>query len=251
MGKQKEIVTKSGTGSVEVLPSTFKALSLPSTQLASVLKNNLGGATLRPFDLDRVKVPSGGGSAWEVPTLRGPQVVQTLEGIILHMRDQRSYWSARLGNGSGNNPPDCFSNDLIVGTGKPGGSCSKCAFAQFGSTKNQDGSDGRGQACKQSKLLLFLRQEDVIPLALVVPPSSLRAAGKYFLRLAGASLPYQAVVTQLRLKKTKNATGIEYAEIDFALGRELAEEEIGKSLAIAEAMREAFGTMTVDHTDVG
>jgi hypothetical protein len=223
---------------------------MPATQLGAVLKNNLGGANLRPFDLDRVKVPSGGGIAWEVPSLKGPQVVQTLEGIILHMRDTRSYWATKLGTGGGNNPPDCSSSDLLVGVGKPGGPCQHCAFAQFGSAKNQDGTDGKGQACKQSKLLLFLRQDDVIPLAVIVPPSSLRNAGKYFLRLAGASLPYQAVVTQLRLKKTRNAGGIEYAEIDFALGRELNEEEIGKSMAIAEAMRQAFGQMTVQHTDV-
>lgn len=245
----KHEVTKS-TASVELIPSSYKALAMPPAQFGAVLKNNLAGSTLRPFDLDRVKVPSGGGIAWEVPTIKGPQIVQTLEGIILHMRDVRSYWSTKMGHGGGNNPPDCQSSDLLVGIGKPGGACQHCAFAQYGSAKNLDGSDGKGQACQQSRILLFLRQDAVLPLAVVVPPSSLRSAGKYFLRLAGAGLPYQGVVTQLRLKKVRNAGGVEYAEIDFALSRELSEEEVGKSLAISDSLRQAVGQMTVQASEV-
>src|ERR1043165_2918261 len=104
---------------------------------------------------------------------------------------------------------------MVKGIGKPGGDCLKCPMAQFGSAIGQDGKPGRGQACKHVRLMLFLRQDDLIPLLVPVPPSSVKAAKKYNLRLVGAGYPYQGVVTQLRLTKTKNNDGIEYGQIEF------------------------------------
>jgi hypothetical protein len=88
--------------------------------------------------------------------------------------------------------------------------------------------------------MLILRRDDVIPLILQLPPSSLKSAQKYFLRLASASLPYQAVVTQLRLRKVKSAGGNEYAEVEFSLGRQLEEAEVRHSMELAESLRSIF-----------
>lgn len=236
---------------VEVIDSNFRALQVPAKQLVQTLQNNLGGAGLKAFDLDRVKVPSGGGIAWEVPGLKGPQITQTLEGIILHSKDNRSYWAKKYGgDGGGNQPPDCSSTDMTHGIGQPGGDCLRCAFAQFGSAIDQQGKPAKGQACKHVRLMLFLRADDMIPLLISVPPSSVKLAQKYFLRLAGANLPYQTVTTQLRLVKTRNAGGTEYAQIDFAMGRELREEEVAKAMAISAALREVFEKATVVEADV-
>lgn len=249
MAKQQQLeVINLAKQPTEIIPSSFKALSVPAQQLVATLKNNLGAGGLKPFDLDRVKVPSGGGITWEVPSLRGPQPVQTLEGIILHSKDARSYWSKKL-TGAGA-PPDCTSGDMVRGIGQPGGDCLRCPFAQFGSALDQSGAQGKGQACKHVRMMLFLRQEDMIPLLVSVPPSSVKLAQKYFLRLAGANLQYQAVTTQLRLVKTRNAGGIEYAQVDFAMGRLLEDDEIAKSVAIGMALREVFEQAEVIHADV-
>jgi hypothetical protein len=236
-----------GSKTGELIESNFKALSVPAAQLATVLRNNLG-SNIRPFDLDRVKVPAGGSTTWEVPTLRGVLKLECLEGIILHQRDSRSYWAKKYGGGSV--PPDCASSDMQRGVGKPGGDCLRCPFSQFGTAVGEDGKPGRGQACKHVRLVLLLRQDDMIPLLVPVPPSSVKASMKYGLRLAGAGLPYQTVVSQLRLTKTKNATGVEYSQIDFALGRQLKEEEVAKAILIAEAMREVFSQAEIVEADV-
>lgn len=231
----------------EIIESKFKALSVPAAQLAMTLRNNLG-TNVRPFDLDRVKVPAGGATTWEVPSLKGVEKTECLEGIILHQRDARSYWAKKFGGG--NVPPDCSSADMIRGVGKPGGECLKCPLSQFGTATGQDGKPGRGQACKHVRMVLFLRQDDLIPLLVPVPPSSVKSAMKYGLRLAGAGLPYQTVVSQLRLTKDKNADGIEYGKIDFTMNRKLEETEVAKAMQIAEVMRDVFSAATIVEADV-
>lgn len=236
--KQQSVDTTVKHG--EVIPSNFKALSVPAKQLVATLTNNLGGQSLKVYDLDRIKVPAGGATVWEVPGLKGSQAEKVLEGIILHSKDARSYWQNKYGSGEGSQPPDCTSADMVTGVGNPGGDCLKCPFAQFGSAIDDKGKPGKGQACQHRKLMLFLRQEDMIPMLISVPASSVKLAQKYFLRLAGAALPYQAVTTQLRLTKTKNAGGTEYTQIDFAMGRELKEDEVAKAMTIGQALKEAF-----------
>lgn len=231
----------------ELVPNTYKALSVPAQQLTTFLIENIGSQGLRPSDLDKIKVPAGGGSAWEVPTLKGPEPVKVLEGIVLHFKDVRAYWSSK---DSGNNPPDCSSSDGMVGMGTPGGDCHKCPLAQFGTAVDQKGQPGKGQACKAMRMLLFLRQDDMIPMIVNLPPTSLQNAKKYFLRLVANGLPYYGVTSQLRLEQTKNASGTAYSVATMAMGRPLEPEELEKVQMIGKAMRELFARTTVDATDV-
>jgi hypothetical protein len=232
MSKEKEV-------SKEVAPSEYKALSVPSSRMASILSNNLNGASIRPFDLDRVKVPSGGATTWEVPSLKGPESTRELVGIILATHDSKQYWARRQDDGGGS-PPDCVSTDLITGVGNPGGSCQECAFNQFKSAVGQDGTPGNGKACKDTKLMLFIRPSDVLPLVISAPSTSLGSAKKYFIRLAQAQLMYQGVVTKLTLKKERSDGGKDYASIEFSYVRDLTKEEEANVLAIAQSMKNIF-----------
>lgn len=221
----------------ELIPSTFKALSVPAQQLTGFLRENLGDQGLRPTDLDKVKVPSGGGSTWEVPTLQGNKPYQVLEGIILHFKDVRAYWKEKDG---GNKPPDCSSPDGKHGVGDPGGDCAKCPFAQFGSATDDGGNPSGGQACKAVRLLLFLREDDMIPFLVPLPPTSLQNAKKYFLRLVANGYPYYSVTTQLRLEPAKNPKGKPYSKATLNMGRELKPEEFDKAKVIGQAMKDLF-----------
>lgn len=233
---------------MEVLPSVYKALAVPAAQLTGFLTTNLGSQGLKPTDLDKVKMPSGGGLSWEVPTLKGVQSLTTLEGIILHFRDVRAYWKSK---GNTNSPPDCQSNDVIVGVGMPGGVCGKCPLAQFGTAVDDKGQPAKGQACKSMRLLLFLRQDDMIPMLISLPPTSLQAAKKYFLRLVGNGFPFYGVTTQLSLEKAKNSAGTSYSSVVMGMGRELNKEEYEKVQLIGQAMRDLFAGTVVDAHDVG
>ena len=244
--KAESNVVAQKTGVPEVIGSSYKALAVPAQQFTQFLTENIGDQGLRPMDLDKVKVPAGGAISWEIETLEGTQSTQVLEGIILHFKDTRVYWAAK---GNGNTPPDCSSMDSKIGIGNPGGDCHKCPFAQFGSAVNQKGEATKGQACKSVRLFLFLRQDDMIPMLVPLPPTSIQNSKKYFLRLVANGYPYYGVTTQLRLAKAQSSGGDVYSMATFAMGRKLEQEEFEKVQLIGKAMRDLFSQATVDAAD--
>lgn len=241
MAKHKEETISKGdvatVQNMDIVPSNFKALSVDTQQLTTFMRENLGGQGFRLTDLDKIKVPSGGGSTWEVPTLQGNKPYQVLEGIILHFKDVRAYWKEKDG---GNKPPDCSSSDSAHGVGDPGGDCQKCPFAQFGSATDDRGNAAGGQACKAMRLFLFLREDDMIPMIVALPPTSLQNAKKYFLRLVANGYPFYGVTTQLRLEQAKNPQSKPYSKAVLNMGRKLEAEEFANAKAIGQAMKDLF-----------
>lgn len=234
----------------ELMANTYKALSVPAQQLTSFLIENLGNQGLKPTDLDKIKVPAGGGLSWEVPTLKGPEPMKVVEGIILHFKDVRAYWKSK---DTTNSPPDCSSSDGITGVGDPGGTgreCARCPLAQFNSATDAKGQPSKGQACKQMRLMLLIRQENMLPMLVSLPPTSIQNAKKYFLRLVANGYPYYSVTTQLRLVQAKNAGGTAYSQAQLDMGRELDKDELEKVQMIGQAMRQLFTSATVVDADV-
>lgn len=236
----------STTSKQELIDNSYMALTIPAEQLTRFLIENIGSQGLKPTDLDRIKVPAGGGSSWEVPTLKGPEPMKVIEGIILTFKDQRAYWKSKDTN---NAPPDCSSPDSLIGIGNPGGACHKCPLAQFGSALDAKGGTAKGQACKQMRLLLFLRQETMLPMLISLPPTSIQYAKKYFLRLVSNGYPYYGVTTQLRLEQAKNAGGTSYSVATLDMGRALEPEELQKVQLIGQAMRDLFAMTSVQDAD--
>jgi hypothetical protein len=234
----------------ELIPSNYNALSVPAEKIVAFLRENVGTQGLKPFDLDKIKVPGGGAVSFELQTLEGPKPFQVVEGIIMHFRDVRSYWKEKYGSGAGNVPPDCSSEDGLVGVGKPGGDCQTCPLAQFGTAVNEKGEPAAGQACRQIRLMLLLRQESMVPMLVVIPPSSSKNARQYFLRLISNGYNYYGVTTQLRLEKAKSAGNVVYSQATFAMGRKLEAHELERVQLIAIAMKEMFAKVTVVHADV-
>ena len=196
------------------------------------LRSNLEGEVLSPMDLDRVSVPAGGGVNWIIPTLDGDENTPEVVGVIVAVQNCRAYWSSEFGGGG--TPPDCVSEDARTGVGDPGGQCQVCHMAEFGSD-----SRSKGQACKQIKRLFILRPTSMLPLVVNLPPTSLRAATRYLLRLAGSGLKYQGAVTRITLEKTKNSDGIAYSTAVFALAAKL---DLGQAVAM-EAYTKSIGPL--------
>ena len=92
-----------------------------------------------PFD--RVKIPSGGGLAFEIPgdDPENPDVAKELIGVIVDHHLINAFWQDKYSGG--NTPPECSSMEGKVGTGNPGGSCKLCPLNQFGSG---EGGHGKG-----------------------------------------------------------------------------------------------------------
>lgn len=220
-------------------PPTYAIARMDPRELAEAIALNMEGERLSPFDLDRVKVPAGGATTWEVPSLDGPQDVKSLDGIIIAQRSVRSYWSAEF-SGSGT-PPECASQDGKVGIGIPGGDCDACPLAAFGSGRNN-----RAQACKLNRLLFVLREDAVLPLVVPVPPSSLGAVKRYLLALTTNLLPFYAVVTRLDLARTKNADGIQYGEIVPSRVRNLSADELTRVKAAHALLAPLLAAVRLD-----
>lgn len=191
----------------------FLILQNPESAIEA-LKSNLEGEALSPMDLDRVVIPAGGGTQWTIPTLDGEESTPAIVGVIVGVQNCRAYWAEAFG-GAGT-PPDCVSEDGVTGIGNPSGRCQVCKLAEFGSDAR-----GKGQACKQIKRLFLLRPDSMLPLVVTLPPTSIRPATRYLLRLAGNGLKYQAVVTKIILEKEKNNEGIAYSKAVLGLAGKL------------------------------
>lgn len=216
----------------------YAALQMNALELKEVLQENLGGEAISAFELDRVKVPSGGGTTWEVPTLEGVEDAKAIEGVVIYFKNQNAYWKEKY-DGQ-NNPPDCVSNDGMVGIGTPGGDCAVCPLNAFG-------SEGKGKACKNMRTLFILREGDVLPLVLTLPPTSLKDARKYFLRLASKGIPYYGVITEITLDKDKNENGITYSKAKLSLKGRLDPDTVKKLKAFQDSLKPALDAVRVDH----
>lgn len=249
-------------------PLTYAIMDVEPTEIGLVLAENTGGDRISPFDLDRVKVPSGGGTTWSVPSLEGEEDTKAIEGVIVFQRTVRSFWSQRMEESGGGTPPDCSSQDGVIGIGNPRFGeiehpdlrrgeamytaegeeirtgrfdCATCPLAAFGSSFNR-----RSQACKSSRLLFILREHSIIPLLVAVPPSSLRPIKQYMLRLAGAGVPFYGVVTRLELLKTKNADNIVYGEIVPHVAQRLTPEDTQRMRAVSRSLAPVLSSVTIE-----
>ena len=223
-----EMVVASQIGGQE-----FALLKVNPAEIIEIIRENPGGDGLTARDLDRVKIPSGGGAAWELPSLEGGEVAKEFVGVVLLHKNARVFWKQGMEETGGNTPPDCASDDGEHGVGDPGGDCIKCPFAQFGS----DIRGGKGQACKQLKQVFVIRPSNIIPLMLSLPPTSLGEAKKYFLRLANVGRHYSSVLTKFSLSKEKNGDGIEYSKVVMSKVADLSGEQTAAFRSIAQTMK--------------
>jgi hypothetical protein len=196
------------------------ALTLSDDQVAAhqeAFAMNVASGNVSAFDLPRIKVMSGA-ALWLIPGLENEETAPRIEGVIVYARDTRVYYSKK---DAGNVPPDCSSTDNVKGTGQPGGECAACPFAEWDSAP--DG--GAGQACKQVKQLFLMRGDSMLPEVVSLPPTSLRAAQKFFLALASKGVPYTGAIVSIELEKAQNAAGKPYGKAKFNVVRRLSAEE--------------------------
>ena len=62
---------------VAVIPySNFAVVKSDPSVMKEIMAENIGEGGITPFDLDRIKVPSGGGLTWEIPNIDG-EILET------------------------------------------------------------------------------------------------------------------------------------------------------------------------------
>jgi hypothetical protein len=202
----------------------FAAFETSIEHIHETLVANLGESNIGLTDLERIKIPSGGGTAWTVPEIGGEEIIKELSGVILAWRYVRMYWKLPIEQSDGAMPPDCYASNARTGIGDPGGDCRSCRFAQFGSA-----AKGEGQACKLVRQLYFLRPGNLLPDIVNLPAGSLKPVHRYLKRLAAKGRPCYGLRTKVGLEKTRNSQGIEYSRATFTAGEDLSPEEVRRA----------------------
>ena len=98
---------------------------------------------------DRVKIPSGGATMFELPGDEAdePEMVKEFSAVILHHHPVLQYYKEKYTGGS--NPPDCGSFDGVTGEGTPGVSARNARSISLapGRTTAKPAKPGAGYSC--------------------------------------------------------------------------------------------------------
>ena len=212
----------------EIVPVENAFSQLANFNLDETLSQELDGLSLV---LPRVKIPLGGITFFELPgeNEETPDTVKEFTGVILCHHTVYAYYKGKYTGEK--NPPDCGSNDGVLGVGNPGGECATCRYNQFGSGVN--GS----KACQNRRRLYILREGEIFPLMISLPSGSLKPFTGYVQRLLGKGLRTNAVLTKFTLKKAVNGSGLEYSQAQFAVVRKLTEAELPVVAGLAEQIK--------------
>jgi hypothetical protein len=188
----------------------FAIMKYKAGEIQGILKENLGSDAMSAMDLPQISVPSGGGTTFTRSTIDGDVDQKELTGIIICTKHTRAYWKESFDSTGGGTPPDCVSEDGDRGVGVPGGDCSTCPFSQFGSADNK-----RSKACQEKRVIFMLMPEEILPIAIKAPATSLKNAKQYLMGLTSRGSMLHAVYTTLSLEKDKNKDGIAFSKIVF------------------------------------
>lgn len=236
----------------------FAIMKIKPDEVSGILTDNIGPGGITALDLDRIKIPAGGQQAWSIPSLdEEDEIAKQFEGVVIFHKHGRVFWEKGIDEGSGNMPPDCWSDDAIVGIGNPcaegatksdrgGFICKSCPNAQFGRDENNASTP---QACKEVWLLFLIRKADRIPIVVSLPPTSLKNCRRFMLRLTNAGVKHHAIVTRFGLEQATNRAGIKYARVTMTPAGTLKPKEAEFFAAIATAFKPHLTAVRVGAED--
>lgn len=212
----------------EITVTNNSFLQANAIDFAEFMADELAGLDL---SFERIKIPSGGGTMYEVPGEDSDESdsVKEFSAVILYHHPVYAYYKEKYTGG--NNPPDCGSYDGILGEGSPGGKCASCPLNQFGSGEN--GS----KACKNRRRVYLIREGEVFPMILSLPTGSIKEFTRYIQRLLGKGRKSCSVVTRFALKKASNSSGIAYSQATFSVDRVLSDAELSAIQPLAEQVK--------------
>lgn len=191
---------------------------------------------LGSISFDTVKVPSGGGVMFELPgdDPSNPEMVREIVGTIVGRQAKNGYWASAFGQ-SEDAHPDCYSPDGKTGFDRMTGECLSCANCP----RNQFKADGSGKDCKNMQDLYILPEGEMLPLRIVVPPTSIANLRDYLAKrvIAKRKKSFE-VVTKVTLSKEKSRQNIAYSQIKFAKARDLDASEIEEIKPVLALVKE-------------
>lgn len=239
---------------IQAIDTSALRIVSPDQAFLEVVDANMEGCTAR---FDRIKIPSGGGLAFEFADENGETSVATeIAGVIVGHFRVNAYWAKKLGQGGGgNNPPDCASVDGETGicaneSLSLGGSCARCPMNQWGSARDNEGKPTRGKACKNIHRVYIVRPGDYYPVVVALPPTSLKNFDMFMQRLTSKGRPFFSVLSKVRLNKvTSKSAGTDYSEALFSKVGDLTPEEAMAVKAYIVKIRDTMRGQAIEADD--
>lgn len=209
--------------------SSYVVLGENSERSLEIIRDTLAEFVSSQFQLLQLRVPTSGGKLWQYDGPAGPVGKPDLDCVVLgYVGRQKAYYRAPIGEGAGNQPPDCKSTDGITGFGSntweasadSHHDCLSCPMNQFGSSKK-----GKGKACSDKAFVFLMFPDERLPRLLPVPATSLKGFQQYMLALANQGVRPHEVVTKLRLKEAKSDAGVKYSTIEPVIVGKLSPDQ--------------------------
>lgn len=185
-------------------------------EMIAELKEQMADLDDAGISCNVVKIPSGGGIAFEVQQGGDPNdtdSVKEITGVVCFTHRMNAYWPTAYGSGEdGSQLPTCSSMDGKTGLNTESGeiiNCDTCPLNQYGT----DIKGGKGKACKNMRRIYIICDNDPVPYLLTVPPTSIKDVNKQLTRILSAGIPYTNMIMRFKLEKTKNANGVAYSKV--------------------------------------
>lgn len=168
----------------------------------------------------QIKVPSGGGIAYEVQGEEegDAEPMKEILGVIVFTHRLSGYWPGSFGSAKDakDKIPVCSSMDGKTGFNHSTGEvtvCENCPYNQYGTGTDEKGNPSRGKACKNMRRIYLLMDGDPNLYLLSVPPTSIKDVNKQLAKILASGTPYTGIIVSLTLEKAKNSNGVEYSKV--------------------------------------
>lgn len=231
MAKKAELATMQD---VAGFTSEYALRKMDPAALHELVEDNIGAEGLNIQDLPKIKIPAGGGVAFEVDTPEGVEPMKVVKGVIVGWHQARVYFDKPFGGSGSGEPPLCFSADGMVGKGDPFRTgtvavrdCRNCPLSEYGTKLDQAGKLGRGKACPERRVLFLMMDSDRLPHVMSVPPTSLGDMRKFFTGLVVRGASFYGVEVELSLTKDRNKDGTEYSKVQVRATGQMDKPELG------------------------
>ena len=168
----------------------------------------------------QIKVPSGGGLAFEVQGEEedDAEPMKEIDAVIVFTHRISAYWPGAYGGSGddGSKIPACSSMDGKTAVWTETGelrTCETCPYNQYGSGVDENGNPKKGKACKNMRRLYLMMDGDPNFYLLTIPPTSIKDVNKQLAKILASGVPYTGMIVSLMLEKTKNSAGITYSKV--------------------------------------
>ena len=200
----------------------------------------------------QIKVPSGGGIAYEVQgeDEGDADPMKEILGVIVFTHRLSGYWPGSFGSAKDakDKIPVCSSMDGKTAVWAETGevrTCETCPYNQYGTGVDEKGNPSKGKACKNMRRIYLLMDGDPNFYLLSVPPTSIKDVNKQLAKILASGTPYTGMIVSLTLEKAQNSNGVAYSKVVVKKKGLLPPDAAAQVLKLRNQIKAQYQSMTL------